>query len=87
MDTCFNYCDQSKAFFSTDEKKWITKIYKLKETYPDQVIITQKPEDNDGCLVCSIPTGWFKLKPPTVMNLSEEERLARAERLRKNLSE
>jgi len=85
VDTCFNYCSD-KGFFSTDEKKWITKIHKLKEAYPDQVTITQEPNTNDGCLVCSLPASWFKIKPPVVMNLSEEERLARAERLHKNLN-
>ena len=49
MDTCYNCCEPGKGWFSTDERKWITKIRKLKEAYPDEVEIIKEPNTNDGC--------------------------------------
>jgi len=83
MDTCFNCCEPGKGWFSTDERKWITRIRKLKEAHPDEVIIHNKPETNDGCLVCTFPSDWLKITPPKKMNLTEEQRLQRAAALAK----
>ena len=30
METCFNYTDKERGFFSSDERRFITKIRKLK---------------------------------------------------------
>lgn len=80
METCFNYCDRARGFFSSDERKWINRIYKLKEKYPDKIRIIAEPETNDGCLYVELPTEWLKITPPRTY--TEEQRLAMAERLR-----
>ena len=50
METCFNYCDKEHGYFSTDERRFITKVRRLQEKFPDRVRIIAEPEDNDGCL-------------------------------------
>jgi hypothetical protein len=64
METCFNYTEKNRGFFSSDERRWITKIHKLKEQYPERVRIIREPEDNDGCIYCELPTEWLKIRPP-----------------------
>ena len=36
METCFNYCGD-KGFFSSDERKWIGRVRKLKEKYREEI--------------------------------------------------
>lgn len=82
METCFNYTDKERAFFSTDERKFITKVRRLQERFPDEVRIIAKPEENDGCLYCELPTAWFTIRVPKKVYLTDEQRSASAERLR-----
>ena len=72
METCFNYCQKDKAFFSSDERKFITRIRKLKEKYPDKVRIILEPHENGGCIYCELPPEWLKVVPKRIM--SEEHR-------------
>ena len=81
METCFNYTTRDKAFFSSDERKFITKVRKLKEKYPDKVRIIREPEDNDGCIYCELPVEWFTVRVPKQMNFTDEQRRQIAERL------
>ena len=85
-ETCFNYCyDRGKndgiAFFSSNEKFWINRIYKLLKKYPEEIEIIKKPEDNDGCIYCKLPQRWLRIQG--VKKLSEEERLRAMERMAK----
>ena len=81
METCFNYCDKDHGFFSSDEQKWINKIRKLKEQYPEEIRIIAEPETNDGCIYCELPTSWLKIQPKRKIELTEEEKDALRERL------
>lgn len=74
METCFNYTTKDKAFFSSDERKFITKVRKLKEKYPDKVRIIREPEDNDGCIYCELPVEWFKLYPKREVSDEQKEK-------------
>ena len=80
METCFNYCDKEHGYFSSDERKFITRVRKLKEKYPDKVRILAEPENNDGCIYCELPTEWFSIRPPKKMNLTDEQKREIAER-------
>ena len=71
METCFNYVNKDLGYFSSDERRFITKIRKLKQQYPDKVQIIAEPEDNDGCIYCSLPSTWLKVVPKR--ELSPEE--------------
>lgn len=81
METCFNYCDKEHGFFSTDERRFITKVRRLQEKFPDRVRIIAEPEDNDGCLYCELPTEWFTIRVPRKMNYTEEQKQEIANRL------
>ena len=63
METCFNYTEKEHGFFSSDERRYITKIRKLATKYPEQVRIIAEPENNDGCIYCELPTSWLKIIP------------------------
>ena len=81
MDTCFNYVDKDKGFFSSDEQKWINRIHKLKEQFPDDVHIIWEPYENDGCIYCQLPASWLKIQPKRKVELSEEKKDVLRERL------
>ena len=71
------------ATFSTNERKWITKITSLKSKYPNEVTIKVAPEENNGVLLADIPKYWLRIQPPKKMNFTEEQRAAASERLSK----
>jgi hypothetical protein len=83
METCFNYCSKDHGFFSSDERRFITKIHKLKERFPDEVRIIAEPENNDGCIYCELPVEWLKVQPPKKMNLTDEKRAELSARMRR----
>ena len=82
METCINYCTTDCAYVSSDERHWITRIHKLHEQYPDKVRIITEPKDNDGCIYATVPVKWVRVNPPKQMNLTEEQKKARADKLR-----
>lgn len=82
LETCFNYCDPNEAFFSSDERKWINKIRKLKEEHPDEIEIIAQPETNDGCIYCKLPAAWLKVQPKLKRELSDEERQILSDRMK-----
>lgn len=81
METCLNYCQTEIAYFSSDERKWINRVHKLKEQYPDEVRIIAEPDNNDGCIYCELPAKWLKVNPPRKMDLTDEQRRDVAKRL------
>ena len=82
MDTSFSYCSPDTAFFSSDERKWILYIHKLKEQYPEQIEIIAEPKDNDGCIYCKLPPSFLKIKGKIKRTMTEEQRAAASERMR-----
>ena len=82
-ETCVEYLDVDKyATFCSSERKWVNKMLNLHDTYPEQVQITEHPDTNGGVIVAHIPKTWLKISPPKKVQLTEEQRLAAAERLR-----
>ena len=83
METCFNYTEKEHGYFSSDEKRFVNKVHRLKEQYPDQVRIIAEPEENDGCIYCELPTEWFTIRVPKKLNLTDEQRLELSERMKR----
>lgn len=75
METCFNYCSKDEAFFSSDERRWITKIRRLKEKYPDKITILAEPETNDGCIYCKLPVTALQIVMPRTYTEEQRERM------------
>lgn len=82
IDTAFCYTSMDYMEVSSDEKKWINKVHKLKQQRPDEVTIIKEPENNNGCIYARLPVAWLKIQPSSARKLSDEERVMLAERLR-----
>ena len=83
METSCTYTGKY-AYFSSDEKKWRTKIEKLAKEHPDEVTIIRHAEENDGCVYARIPSYYMKIQPKKRSNMSDEQKLAVRERLAKS---
>lgn len=59
--------------------KYISKIQKYAESFPDEVEIVA--QNKDGSIVAHIPVKWIKISPPR--QISEEQKEAARERLSK----
>ena len=83
METCFNYTNTETAYFSSDERRYVNKVRKLKEQYPEQVRIIAEPEENNGCIYCELPSRWFTIRVPKKVDLTDEQKQERSERMRR----
>ena len=81
METCCEYTEKT-LFVSSDHQKWINRIRKLSEQYPDDVTIKNRPEDNDGCICATMPSEWLRISPPRKVEMSEERKAELSEHLR-----
>lgn len=81
METCIEYCEHGWAWMSTDERRWINKLRKLAHDRPDECVILKQPEDNGGFIYAKFPQKWVRVNPPKVVNLTDEQKAARAEAL------
>jgi hypothetical protein len=81
METVFNYTE-SCSTFSSNERKWINKIQKLAEEYPDEVQILAGPKDNCGIIYAKVPAAWLKIAPPRKVSMSDERKAELAERMK-----
>ena len=84
METSVSYVGGEYAFFSSDERKWCNRILKLAEERPGDVAIIRRPGENDGCVYAKIPVDWVKIQPKKAHNMTDEQKLALVERLRKS---
>ena len=82
METVFNYTDRDTAYFSSDERRWITKIRKMADRFPDRVKIIKQPEENNGCIYASLPVRAMKINLVSARQISDEEMDAMRERLK-----
>ena len=68
---------------STDERRMITRMMKLIAEHPDETEIIKRPEENDGCLYCKVPSTWLKIAPPVKREISDEQKAAASQRMQK----
>lgn len=76
-------------FLDSDKEATVTlhdmrlknRVMRLAEEYPDEVTIKAMPEKNHGYLVAHVPKKWVKINPPIKIELSEEQRQERRERM------
>ena len=82
-ETAINfYSGDDRAWFCSDDGKFIRLITKLSKERPGEVLILKEPKNNNGMLYCEIPVSWFKVKPPRKMNYTAKQKEEIAERLR-----
>ena len=79
-ETAFNTYQGSQIMtFFSEQERWINKLKRLKEKYPNEInIIVENKED--GSIVAECPISWMKFSPPRQM--TEEQKQAASERLR-----
>lgn len=82
METSFSCTDRDKGYISSDERKIVNKVRKLKEKYPEEVRIIREPEQNDGCIYAEIPSKWFRIQPPVKRVLTDEQKQEMSERMK-----
>lgn len=86
MDRCVEnvmewIVDQKVGSVTFSQKRYISKLKKYAEEYPDDVEIIA--ENTDGSITAHVPVSWFKLSPPRKgREFTEEEKEMAAERLR-----
>jgi hypothetical protein len=77
------------AYYTPSKQRWVNKLLKQAEKYPDLVEILAY--NDDGTVHARIPANWFKPpSPPIVREMTEEQKEAGRERLaeyRKNKKE
>lgn len=71
---------QKTCTVSLTNQKYINKVKKLYEKYPE--CFERYKENEDGSLYARIPLKWLKISKPKEVTMTEEQRLAAAERLR-----
>ena len=74
IETCFNYTTREAGYFSSNEPKYISKVHKLKEQFPDKVTIIAEPEDNDGVIYAKMPISFFRLQASHSRIMTDEEK-------------
>ena len=91
IETHAGYIRGDKKFtFDTGDQKWIRRLYKWKEKFPDDVVIVSEyfePENTSGVVdivVAELPIKWFKISPTGKRILTDEQRRAISERFKKN---
>lgn len=82
-ETCVERIQNDKyTNIYTSERKFINELNALKNQYPDDVIIERV--NRDGSICAKVPYNWFRfVKPVTKRNMTEEQRKAASERMKK----
>ena len=82
-ETCVERIQNDKyTNIYTSERKFINELNSLKEQYPDDVIIEHI--NCDGSICAKVPYNWFRfVKPVTKRNMTDEQRKAASERMKK----
>ena len=73
--------NDSEVTVTLSQRKYITKVKKLQEKYPDEVRIVV--ENKDGSIVAKLPIKYIKISAPR--KVSEEQREQLRERFIKNI--
>ena len=66
---------------SITQGRTITRVMRLAESRPEECRIIA--ENKDGSICARVPTAWIRINPG--MNLNEEQRENRADRMRYNI--
>lgn len=89
-ETTTNAMADEKTFtFYSSESKWINKIKKLAQEYPDDVKINRIDYDEidknkEYSIEANISKKFLKINPPRKSNMTDEQKAALAARLRKS---
>lgn len=81
-ETIYEHADGNDTFTVTAAERWsVGMIRRLAEKHPGEVDITA--ENEDGSIVAHVPASWMRIIPKRSVELTDEQREERAERMRK----
>lgn len=81
-ETIYEHIDGNDTFTVTAAERWsVGMIHRLAEKYPSDVTIVA--ENADGSVVARVPSAWMRIIPKRTVELTEEQRQERAERMLK----
>lgn len=72
--------DSKTATVTFSQGRYVSKIKRLAESYPDECQIIH--ENEDGSILAHIPTKWINISKRTGREMTDEEKSANAERLK-----
>ena len=82
IETTITYLQEDKTMtVFTAQRKWLNKLTKYANEPNSSVKITH--ENADGSKIFEVPVNWLKISPPRKSNMTEEQKLKAAERLKK----
>jgi len=81
QDNTIEFLRNAKIAVATfSQGKFISKMKKYKEDYPDDVEIV--PVKDSNVIVCRFPAKWVKVSPPRKIEMDDEKRSEIRDRLR-----
>ena len=81
-ETIYEHADGNDTFTVTAAERWSAgMIRRLAEKHPTEVVITA--ENEDGSIVARVPASWMRIVPKRTVELTDEQREERAERMRR----
>lgn len=81
-ETIYEHIGGNETFTVTAAERWsIGMIRRLAEKHPGDVVITA--ENADGSVVAHVPSAWMRIIPKRSVELTDEQRQERVERMQK----
>ena len=81
-ETVFEHIRGNDTFTVTAAEPWsVGMLRRLQAKHPDEVKVVCT--NQDGSLLAHLPFEWMRIVPKRVTNLTDEQKQARAEQLRK----
>ena len=83
-ENCIEFLkDQKRTTVTFSQGRYITRIKKLAEKYPEECeIVAINKIPNEGEVICAhVPTKWIRITPPAVRELTEEQKEELTKRL------
>lgn len=83
-ENCIEFLkDQKHATVTFSQGRYITRIKKLAEKYPEECkIVATNKITGEGEVICAhVPTAWIRVQPPAVGKLTEEQKVELKKRL------
>ena len=79
--------DQNRATVTFSQPRYITRIKKLAEKYPEECeIVALNKSTGEGETICAhVPTAWIRVAPPKVSVLTDEQREECRKRFEENV--
>ena len=82
IETTINYLQEDKTMsVFTSQRKWLNKLTKYADEPNSGVKVLY--ENDDGSKIFEVPINWLKISPPRKNNMTEEQKLKAAKRLKK----